>query len=40
MVFRLRRKYRELLEEEIGRTLVGEEDVPGEVAWLWTVLAA
>ena len=38
MVSRLRAKFRELLREEIARTVAAPEDVAGELAWLKSVL--
>lgn len=40
LVFRARAKFRELLRDEIARTVLVPEDVPGEMAWLKSVLAA
>ena len=40
LVFRARAKFRELLREEVARTVLAPEDVPGEMEWLKSVLAA
>lgn len=39
LVMRLRRKFRDLVEEEIARTVADPGDIPGELAWLRGVLA-
>ena len=39
LIYRLRRKYRELLEEEIARTVGEPAEIPGELAWFRTALA-
>lgn len=39
LVMRLRRKFRDLLEQEIARTVADPADVPRELAWLRSVLA-
>ena len=39
LVFRARTKFRELLREEVARTVLAPEDVPGELEWLKSVLA-
>ena len=38
LVHRLRKKFRELLETEISRTVVNEEDIAAELEWLREVL--
>jgi RNA polymerase sigma factor (sigma-70 family) len=38
-IMRLRHKFRELLEEELACTVLAPEDIPGEIAWLRTVLS-
>ena len=38
LVHRLRKKFRELLEDEIGFTVSRQEDIPAELAWLRGVL--
>ncbi len=40
LIFRLRTKFRDLLREEIARTVLGEREIAGELAWLQSVLAA
>lgn len=40
LIYRLRRKFRELLDEEIARTVADPADIPGELAWLRAALAA
>ena len=40
LVMRLRRKFRDLLEQEIARTVATPTDIPAELAWLRSVLAA
>lgn len=39
MIYRLRRKYRELLEHEIAMTVLKPEDIAEELAWLRSVIA-
>ena len=39
LVFRARAKFRELLRDEVARTVLAPEDVPGEMEWLKSVLA-
>jgi DNA-directed RNA polymerase specialized sigma24 family protein len=39
LIYRLRRKYRELLEAEIARTVTDPTDIPGELAWMRAALA-
>lgn len=39
LIYRMRRKFREALEEEIARTVADPADVPGELAWLRAALA-
>ena len=39
LVFRARAKFRELLRDEVARTVLAPEDVPGELEWLKSVLA-
>ena len=39
LIYRMRRKYRELLEAEIARTVTAPAEIPGELAWLRAVLA-
>ncbi len=39
LVFRARAKFRELLRDEVARTVHAPEDVPGELEWLKSVLA-
>ncbi|HRJ07926.1 MAG TPA: sigma-70 family RNA polymerase sigma factor [Prosthecobacter sp.] len=39
-IMRLRSKFRALLEEELACTVLTPEDIPGELAWLRSVLAA
>jgi len=39
LVMRLRRKFRDLLEEEVARTVAEPADIPAELAWLRGVLA-
>jgi RNA polymerase sigma-70 factor (ECF subfamily) len=39
LVFRARTKFRELLRDEVARTVLAPEDVPGEMEWLKSVLA-
>lgn len=38
LVHRLRKKFRELLESEISRTVVNEEDIAAELEWMREVL--
>lgn len=40
LVFRMRAKFRELLREEVARTVLAPQDVAGEMEWLKSVLAA
>ena len=40
LVFRARAKFRELLRDEVARTVLKPEDVTGEMEWLKSVLAA
>ncbi len=40
LVFRARAKFRELLRDEVARTVLAPEDVNGEMEWLKSVLAA
>lgn len=40
LIYRMRRKFREALEEEIARTVADPADIPGELAWLRAALAA
>jgi RNA polymerase sigma-70 factor (ECF subfamily) len=39
LIYRLRRKFRALLEEEVARTVSDPADIPGELAWLRAALA-
>ena len=39
LIYRMRRKFRELLEEEVARTVADPADIPGELAWLRAALA-
>lgn len=39
LIHRLRVKFRALLREEIARTVLSPEEIPGELAWLQRVLA-
>ena len=39
VVHRLRKKYREMLEAEISKTVVNPEDIQTELAWMREVLA-
>lgn len=39
-IMRLRSKFRTLLEEELACTVLTPEDIPGELAWLRSVLAS
>lgn len=38
LIFRLRTKFRDLLREEVARTVMTPEEIPGELAWLQSVL--
>lgn len=38
LIFRMRRKFRELLEREIARTVADPAEIPGELAWLRAAL--
>lgn len=40
LILRLRKKFRDLLHEELATTVQSEEEIPGEIAWLRSVLAA
>ena len=40
LVFRMRANFRELLREEIARTVLAPQDVAGELEWLKSVLVA
>ena len=40
LVFRMRAKFRDLLREEVARTVLAPEDVNGEMEWLKSVLTA
>ena len=39
LIYRLRRKFRELIEEEIARTVTDPAEIAGELAWLRAALA-
>ncbi len=39
LIHRLRVKFRTLLKEEVARTVLSPEEIPGELAWLQSVLA-
>lgn len=39
LVFRMRAKFRELLREEVARTVSSPEDVEGELEWIKSILA-
>lgn len=39
LIHRLRVKFRTLLKEEVARTVLTPEEIPGELAWLQTVLS-
>lgn len=39
LIHRLRVKFRTLLREEVARTVLTPEEIPGELAWLQSVLA-
>jgi RNA polymerase sigma factor (sigma-70 family) len=39
LVFRMRTKFRALLHDEVARTVLAPEEVPGEMNWLRSVLA-
>ncbi len=39
LVFRLRGRFRELLRDEVARTVGGPEDVEGEMDWIKSILA-
>lgn len=39
LIYRLRRKFRELLEAEIARTVTDPAEIPGELAWMRAALA-
>jgi RNA polymerase sigma-70 factor (ECF subfamily) len=39
LIHRLRVKFRTLLKEEVARTVLAPEEIPGELAWLQGVLA-
>ena len=39
LIYRMRRKFRELLEEEIARTVTDPAEIAGELAWLRAALA-
>jgi RNA polymerase sigma-70 factor (ECF subfamily) len=39
LIFRLREKFRALLREAVADTVLRPEDVPGEMAWLQTMLS-
>jgi DNA-directed RNA polymerase specialized sigma24 family protein len=39
LIYRMRRKFRELLEEEVARTVADPVEIPGELAWLRATLA-
>ena len=38
LIHRLRVKFRTLLKEEVARTVLTPEEIPGELAWLQSVL--
>jgi RNA polymerase sigma-70 factor (ECF subfamily) len=38
-IHRLRTKFRDLLREEVARTVLAPEEIPGEMAWLQSVLS-
>lgn len=40
LIHRLRVKFRTLLKDEVARTVLSPEEIPGELAWLQGVLAA
>ena len=39
LIHRLRVKFRTLLKDEVARTVLTPEEIPGELAWLQGVLA-
>jgi RNA polymerase sigma-70 factor (ECF subfamily) len=39
LVYRMRRKFRELIEEEIARTVTDPAQIPGELVWMRAALA-
>ena len=39
LIYRMRRKFRELIEAEIARTVSDPADIPGELAWFRAALA-
>ena len=39
LIYRLRRKFRQLLEAEIARTVSDPAEIPGELVWLRAALA-
>ncbi len=39
LIHRLRTKFRDLLRDEVARTVLTAEEIPGELAWLQSVLA-
>ena len=39
LIHRLRTKFRDLLREEVARTVLTPQEIPGELAWLQSVLA-
>ncbi len=39
LIYRLRRKFRQLLEKEIARTVRDPAEIPGELAWVRAALA-
>lgn len=39
LIHRLRVKFRTLIKEEVARTVLSPEEIPGELAWLQSVLA-
>ncbi len=40
LIFRLRGKFRDLLREEVARTVLSPDEIAGEMAWLQNVLSA
>jgi RNA polymerase sigma factor (sigma-70 family) len=39
LIHRLRTKFRDLLKEEVARTVLTPSEIPGELAWLQSILA-
>lgn len=39
LIHRLRTKFRDLLRDEVARTVLNAEEIPGELAWLQSMLA-